>query len=285
MIRRFVLALAGAVLLASCGGPSHEWPAPKPALWEVSGPDGQHGWLFGTIHTLPADVTWRDAALDKALADSDVLVVEIADLGNANRAAGVFDRLAEGEGQPPLLQRVPEKDRPALKAFLDRADIGEDSFNDTDTWGAALVLANRARGFDRTQSVDRELIDQAGAGNVLGLESFAVQYGIFDGLPAKEQVDLLMALAKDAGGEDARIDAWLTGDLATLEKSGQAILEDPELVAALQVNRNRKWAPEIEAVLKGGQHPFVAVGTAHMMGDQSLPALLEKAGYTVKRIQ
>lgn len=284
MIGRLLLALAGAILLAGCGEPARDWPDPSPALWEVTGPGGQHGYLFGTIHALPTDVKWRTPALEQALANSDVLVVEIAELGNANRAAGVFDRLAEGEGQPPLSQRVPAEDRPALAAFLDKASISEDSFDDTDTWGAAIILANRTRGYDDAQSVDRQLIDQVG-GNTLGLETFAVQYGLFDSLPADDQVDLLMALARDAGNTEQRIDAWLTGDLDALAAAGEAITQDPELKAALQVNRNLKWAPDIAAILAGGQHPFVAVGTAHMFGEQSLPALLETAGYTVKRIQ
>ena len=282
---RLLFALAGALLLTACGGPAEreDWPAPSPALWEVTGPDGERGWLFGTIHALPASVEWRSPTLDGALEEAGVLVVEIADLGNSNQAAGVFNRLSQTEGLPPLSERVEPEDRPALERLLDRADIDEDAFAGIDTWGAALVLASRARELDVPQSVDRALI--GAADRVVGLETFEVQYGIFDSLPEADQADLLMVTAGDTSDEEQRIEAWLTGDLSALERSGEALLGDPELREALQTNRNLRWAPRIAAMIRRGERPFVAVGTAHMFGPQSLPALLEEAGFTIARVQ
>ena len=75
MIAR-LLALAGALALAGCGAPEREWPAPSPALWEVTGADGARGWLFGTIHALPDGVEWRTPALDEALTQAATLVVD-----------------------------------------------------------------------------------------------------------------------------------------------------------------------------------------------------------------
>ena len=280
---RALLALAAALLLAACGEPARDWPAPSPALWQVTSPEGRHGWLFGTIHALPAEVRWRTPALEEALAESGVLVAEVAELGDADKAAAAFDRYARGERLPPLSRRVAPNDRADLAAFLDRADSSEGEFAGLDTWAAALVAANRTRRLDASQNVDRALI--AEAGEVVGLESHAVQYAMFDALPAEEQADLLMALARDAGGEVGRIEAWLTGDLATLEAAGEALLADAELRAALQTDRNLRWAPIIAELVERGRRPFVAVGTGHLFGSQSLPALLEARGYTVRRIQ
>jgi uncharacterized protein YbaP (TraB family) len=283
MSLRALLALAGALLLAACGEPARDWPEPSPALWEVTSREGQRGWLFGTIHALPAEVRWRTPALEEALADSGVLVVEVADLGDADKAAAAFDRYARGDGLPPLSRRVEPEDRADLAAFLDRADSSEGDFARLDTWAAALVAANRARRLDGSQNVDRALI--AEAGEVVGLESYAVQYAMFDALPAEEQADLLMALARDSGGEVGRIEAWLSGDLAALEAAGEALLADPELRAALQTDRNLRWAPIIAELVERGRRPLVAVGTGHLFGPQSLPALLEARGYAVRRVQ
>ena len=280
---RLVLALAGALLLAACGEPEREWPEPKPALWEMVSPEGRRGWLFGTIHSLPLEVRWRTPALESALANSGVLVVEVVDVGDTTKAESVFERFARNESLAPLSQRVAPEDRADLAAFLDRAGSGETDFATTDTWAAALMLANRARQLEAGQNVDRALVDVRS--EVVGLESHAVQYALFDALPPEEQTDLLMALARDTGGEAARIEAWLTGDLAALERASAPLLGDPGLRTALQAGRNVRWAPRIAEMVEAGRRPFVAVGTAHLFGEQSLPALLEARGYTVRRIQ
>ena len=280
---RLVLALAGALLLAACGEPEREWPEPKPALWEMVSPEGRRGWLFGTIHSLPLEVRWRTPALEGALANSGVLVVEVVDVGDTAKAESVFERFARNESLAPLSQRVAPEDRADLAAFLDRAGSGETDFATTDTWAAALMLANRARQLEAGQNVDRALVDVRS--EVVGLESHAVQYALFDALPPEEQTDLLMALARDTGGEAARIEAWLTGDLAALERASAPLLGDPGLRTALQTGRNVRWAPRIAEMVEAGRRPFVAVGTAHLFGEQSLPALLEARGYTVRRIQ
>lgn len=280
---RPALALAAALLLAACGAAERDWPEPSPALWEVVSPGGERGWLFGTIHALPDDVPWRTPVLELALARSGVLVVEIAAVGDAAKAIDAFERYSGGSNLPPLSRRVAPEDGADLAAFLDRAGLEADDFAATDTWAAAMVLANAARSQESGQSVDRALIDAGG--EVVELESHAAQYALFDALPAGEQADLLMTLARDTGDESTRTEAWLTGDLAALERLSAGLLRDPELREALQAGRNRQWAPRIAALVESGRRPFVAVGTAHLFGEDSLPALLEAEGYKVRRIQ
>jgi uncharacterized protein YbaP (TraB family) len=282
---RALAALALTLALAGCGEPARDWPDPSPALWEVTGPGGARGWLFGTIHSLPEGARWRTAALDRALAGSSVLVVEIADLGDADKGAAEFRRWSTTPGLPPLSQRVAPADRPALAAFLDRAGMDDGDFPATETWGAAVILAARASRSESANGVDGALI--AAAPRVIGLESFARQFTIFDRLPAEDQADLLLALAADADGasQDRRVRAWLTGDLDALEHDAEAVLADPQLRAALQVERNRAWEGRIRQILASGERPVVAVGAAHMVGPQGLPALLAANGLTVRRIQ
>ena len=286
MIFRLLLVLAGALALAGCGGPARDWPNPSPALWEVTGPEGAQGWLFGTIHSLPEGARWRTPAVDEAFASSSLLVVEVAELGRSDEAGAIFRRLATTPGLPPLTQRVPPAERPALAAFLDRAGMDEDAFSETESWGAALILANSVRRSDSGNGADRALI--AEASRVEGLESFEEQYAAFDRLPAAEQADLLAGLAADAEGdfEDRRVTAWLTGDMAALERDSSAgILADPELREALQLSRTRAWAARVGDLLERGERPFVAVGAGHMWGDEGLPALLAARGYAVRRVQ
>jgi uncharacterized protein YbaP (TraB family) len=283
---RAALAVLAALSLAACGGQEERWPSPRPALWEVSGPSGQRGWLFGTIHALPDGARWQTPAIDRALGEADTLVVEVADLADSGAGARAFAQVAESPNLPPLLQRLPEGERPALTAALRRAGLRENDFSTTESWAAALIIANAQDAGEADNGVDRALL--ARGLPVVGLEGFAEQFAIFDRLPPPDQSDLLHLAALESTPEHDRqmTEAWLRGDTAALEReAGEGILADPELRRALLVDRNRAWLPRIAGILKQGHHPVVAVGAAHMLGDVGLPALLARQGYTVRRIQ
>jgi len=281
---RACLLLLSALVLASCGSePKRDWPAPSPALWEVTGQDGQRGWLFGTVHALPDGVEWRTPVLERALGESGVLVVEIADLADGDN--GLFDEVAHTPGQMPLSQRVAPDERGALAALMKRAGSKDGDFSDIESWAAALMLSSAVRSGDPANGVDRALMDAAQ--RVEGLESYAQQYGLFDALPEADQSDLLASVAQEAangGGEDTII-AWLTGDTERLENAiSRGMLEYPHLREVLMTQRNRDWTARIDAMMTA-QRPFVAVGAGHMVGDDGLPALLSQRGYRLRRIQ
>jgi uncharacterized protein len=279
-------ALASLGALAGCGAPERDWPPPSPALWEVTGENGEHGWLFGTIHALPDGVEWRTERFAQAFAQADLLLVEIGNLGDADEARKTFAAYSRGTPQPALSTRVPAADRHALAVLMAKAGMTDDDFWDVETWGAALILANAARESESENGVDRALL---GAGKPTeGLETFATQFARFDGLAEEQQRALLAGMAHEADSDRAtdEIEAWLTGDLPVLEgQAERGFLRDPALREALLTGRNRLFDAGIALALERGHRPFVAVGAGHMLGEDGLPALLAARGYTVRRIQ
>ncbi len=285
MIRR-LLALAGALWLAACGEAEPEWPAPSPALWEISGDEGPQGWLFGTIHALPDGVEWRTSPLETAIGEADLLVVEIAGLGDREAAARAFSAVSRSPGLPPLLQRVSPGERAVLAAALDRAGLDEGDLASVESWAAALTIANATRVGEAANGVDRALLAEGLP--VVALETLAGQYALFDGLAEEDQAVLLTSVAREAGtGQERQLaEAWLTGNLALIEREArEGALADPELRETLQTGRNRAWVGRIADLLEQGRRPLIAVGAAHMIGDEGLPALLARRGYQVRRIQ
>ena len=290
MMARLAALLAAALCLATCNAPptasQRDWPAPSPALWEIGPQDAPAGWLFGTVHSLPGGANWHTPALDAALAKSDLLVVEIADLDDAAAGQKAFEAISEQAGLPPLEMRVAPADRPGLRHLLEAAGLEESAFADRKTWAAALMLAAATRHDDPGNGVDRELLE--GAHRVEGLESFAAQYTRFDRLSPPAQAQLLLSVADDALADDPapRIEAWLTGDLARLEQLSEGrLMADPDLRAKLVTERNRAWAARIGKLVASGKRPFVAVGAGHMLGTDGLPTLLAAQGLTVRRVQ
>lgn len=283
---RGILGLLGALWLASCGVfGGEDWGEPSPALWEAIGPDGEKLWLFGTIHALPNGVEWRTPALEDALAQSDVLLVEIADLDTPDLQA-TFRELSQTPGQLPLTQRVPADSRDDVRQLMDNARAKNGDFANVETWGAALMLASNVRESDPANGVDRALTQEAN--KVAGLETIAGQLGVFDNLSQADQADFLLLTARSSATNDGQSagKAWHKGDLQTLDRLvSEPLRAYPALYGALLTGRNESWMPAIEDHLAAGQKPFIAVGAAHMLGTQGLPQLLTARGFTVKRLQ
>jgi uncharacterized protein YbaP (TraB family) len=286
-MKRRLPALAAALALAACGTePAPDTPEPSPALWELSGRHGEKAWLFGTIHALPDGAEWRTPAFERAFAASDLVMVEIGDLGNSSSAAKAFNTFAETQGLPALSVRLAPADRPALVKLMQRAGMDDADFWDLETWAAALILASATRESDPGNGVDRDLLDDGKP--VEALETFAGQFARFDALDETAQRELLAGIVREAesGEADERVGAWLTGDLAELEEEMEdAFLRQRALRETLLVERNEYFAARIVETIEERHTPFVAVGAGHMLGPDGLPALLAARGYTVRRIQ
>lgn len=287
-MRRFILIAL--LALAACNRAPE--PQHHPALWQVTGPAGEAGYLFGTIHALPDGLAWKTAAIDQAIADSGTLVLEIIDPADETAARAAFVKLGTTPGQPLLGQRVAPAQREALQAAMAKARLQPAQFASLEDWAAALTLsfALEARsGYDPDNGADRALLAAAGKRPVVGLETLEGQLGLFDALSAREQRSLLGAVVAESVGDvsDKRlVKAWAEGDIATLDREAHAgMMADPRLREALLVSRNRNWAEQIAAMLKAGKRPFVAVGAAHVAGIDGLPEMLAARGFTVKRVQ
>jgi uncharacterized protein YbaP (TraB family) len=280
-----IAALLAALGLAACAQPE----TAAPALWEVTGPGGAHGYLFGTIHSLDEDVAWRSPVLEQAFAAADTLAVEAAGIEDAEATARIWQGLAMTPGQPPIAQRVAGKDAANLAKALKKAGLDEHDFANVETWAAALRLAN-ALNTENGEAVDLALLRDGRGKRVVELEGVAGQLAIFDRLPPADQSDLLAAVAGDAladpDGPKRLAQLWRTGDIVAIAaETRRGMLADPELREALLVGRNRAWAARIDQLLKARSTPFVAVGAAHMASEDGLPTLLAARGYIVKRVQ
>jgi uncharacterized protein YbaP (TraB family) len=279
------LAALAALALTACHKPAQV----HPALWQVDGPHGQRAWLFGTIHALPEPVDWHSPKLDAALAGSDRLVVEVA---RVDDAPAVFARLARSAPLLPLRDRIAPQLRPLLDRVLREHGLQPGDLDPLETWAAALTLQQavaHTADVDGKNGVDRALV--AGYhGRIEEFEGAAAQLAIFDRLAPDDQRALFEGVLRDAAApatdDTAIARGWASGDLAPLAaETERGFLHDPELRAALLVNRNHAWANRIAALLERRARPFVAVGAAHLAGPQGLPALLAAQGYTVRRIQ
>jgi uncharacterized protein len=290
---RFAAALALVLLTAAC----HRAPPPAPpqvALWAVSRGGGTpaQAWILGTIHALPPNTAWRRPGIDRAMAAADRLVLEIGEKIDAESAGRALARLAMTPGLPPPSARLDPAGRKALQAAYASLGLDDARFRDEESWAVALqisAMASQKAGADASDGVEPQLRAAMPGKPVSGFETADSQFAIFDGLPIFAQNRLLADVAREAtdtrDSDSDLLALWLKGDeLGLAREADSDFLADPVLHQALLTGRNRAWAAAIDAMLRNGAHPFIAVGAAHVAGSDGLPAMLRARGWTVSRV-
>ena len=80
--------------------------------------------------------------------------------------------------------------------------------------------------------------------------------------------------------------AWANGDLKGIERTFDDETQmSPELKAALMSKRNAAWADWLAKRMEKPGTAFVAVGAGHLVGEDSVQAMLKKKGIKAKRVQ
>ncbi len=288
MFNRVFLAFLLILGLAGCARPEEV----RPGFWLVEGPKGEKAWLLGTIHALPRPVDWRSAKIDAALNEANLLVLEVADINDDSKTARAFADLSKSPGLPPLSQRVPDDLRTELSDELQQGGLEAGSLDPYETWAAALMLQNAISSDsenDTGNGIDRA-VAKAWKGPVTEFEGAAAQLAIFDRLPEAQQRALLSAVLTEGPGRKEQLRtlqmAWARGDMDLIARTtDEDFGKQPALREALLLARNQAWTAKVEALLAQGSRPFIAVGAAHLAGNDGLPAMLAARGWKVTRLQ
>ncbi|MFN3944365.1 MAG: TraB/GumN family protein [Allosphingosinicella sp.] len=294
------LALTAAALLAGCAtaerpaAPAAAAQGGAPAMWKVADADTTI-YLFGTIHALPEGVNWRTPAFEQAFAAADELVIEVKLGEDPAEASRAMMRMGMAPGLPPLIERVPEADRPALRAMIAASGLPAPLLDGMKSWAAGLTLAAAAfhqMGIATGHGVEQGLYASAAGARkpVIGLETAEQQFGFFDGLSEEAQRVFLAGMAADRGDLQAQfqamLDAWLSGDTDAIARTFDSEFDaHPELHEALLARRNAAWADWVKARLARPGTSFVAVGAGHLAGRDSLQDMLAARGVAVERVQ
>lgn len=265
-----------------------------PALWVARSPTATV-YLFGTVHVLPSDAHWRDPQLDKALAASSKLVVEEDDDDPATMQALV---LKYGiDASHPLSAQLDAGERAQLDAAAKDAGVpgGGAALDPMRPWLAALTITVAPivkAGFDPKSGADKQLQREFKAAGkpIDAFETAAEQIHIFADMPPATQQNLLRQALHDYTKGPALIKAtiadWQAGNLAGLADLVNSDMRKqfPDVYRTLLVDRNRRFAGKIAALLQQPGTTFVAIGTGHLVGPDSVQAQLAKLGIHSERV-
>jgi uncharacterized protein YbaP (TraB family) len=290
-MRRLVLLL-GALLASVSVADDAAHPV---TLWRVAG-SSNSVFLLGSIHLLRAEDHPLPRAIDDAYDEAEVVVMELDmdDLDPLSTQAA-FNRAGVMNDGKTLRELMGEDDYRDAQLAASAIDIPLDMLDQSEPWLAAmtveLMMLYRI-GFDPMLGVEMTMTARASADGkpIEGLETVEEQLGFLDELPIAAQREMLLQTLRQGAdletSVDLLVDAWRTGDTATLERELLAGFEaQDELHDALIVQRNRRWASTIGAWLDDEQDYLVVVGALHLVGEDGVPALLDRAGFDIQQLK
>jgi uncharacterized protein YbaP (TraB family) len=300
----FVVTLALAFVL-TLPAPAVSKAPPSPAMWKIGGPNGRV-FLFGSIHILPQGFVWRTPQLEAAINSAQQLVFEI-NIDEAKNPllmmamTAKFGMLPKGESLHRLLapERRVQFDQVATSLGLSPARLYRMT-----PWLAAMTISslwaqkqslkpgqklNAEEQVRMVAGVDDQLwLWAKNAGKERGaLETLELQLRVFADLTPDEQAAFLVVTLDELTKPRERVsnlmESWRTGNTAALEKELNSGMDRfPSLRRAILHDRHVRWIPQIEAMLNDGRTHVVIVGAAHMVGPDSVVAMLRAKGIRVE---
>jgi uncharacterized protein YbaP (TraB family) len=288
-MRKGIAAVLGCLLLAA---PAIDAQTGKNFLWKVENKSGSVAYLLGSLHVLTPEWYPLNTTINKAFADSKVLIEEV-DIDETNDPAVMMAALAKAmltDGKT-LDQMVSPEVYAEVERRAEKSGLPMMALQRMKPWLVAITLMTptlQAAGFKPELGIDQHFFALAKSSGMQrdALETIAYQLDRFDSMSPKLQEDLLKTTMEDLDSEVSGVkemaQAWAFGNVAEMEKTNlKGLQESPELYQRLLVERNHNWIPRIERCLKEKSACFVVVGAAHLVGPDGLPTLLAKQGYTV----
>lgn len=284
--------LSGVTLILLSLAPARE-PGMAP-VWKISDDDSTV-FLAGSVHLLREEDMPIPPVFDRVYDEAEELVFEIDMAVMSNPAMGTQIRrlgmLPEGQN---LSDRLGPATMKRLRDYLEMSKMGRSDF-DRFTPGMVYMMMGSLEA------------TRHGARPELGLETQYYLKCVEDGKPSRglETVEYQMSRFSSFGDEvleklinealdeankgaealNSLISAWRSGDSDELS---ELIVEqtdsDPKVRQVLLTDRNRNWVPEIEKHLATDRDVMFLVGAAHLVGEDSVVALLEAKGYEVLQL-
>lgn len=259
-------------------------------------------YLLGTIHAAPPTLYPLAKEIESAFDSSRCLVVEV-NIAKAKIDPEKVRQLVNisGKYNPPdkLSKHLSPGTKQVFEAYLNWAGETWGIYESYKPWYARELISVPRRGdlskMTKSYGIDLHFLRKAIAQKrpVDEFETVEFQLAIDSKLSEDVQDKLLQVTLlemKDTEKMMASIfQAWKAGDMEQMEKVAvHQSVDNPELIPftmALLNNRNLAMAAKIEPFLKAKGSPlFVAVGSAHMVGETGLVNLLRKRGFEVEQV-
>ena len=259
-------------------------------LWEVSGKGlKQPSYLFGTFHILCKDDIQFSANLQTALKASQQVYFEMDLDDPKNTLGGMFFMNMKDKTLSDLY--TVEELQKVTKFYKDSLNMKLSYFNKMKPMMLTALLYPRMMPCKTPSGVEIELmtIAKKEQKEILGFETIDFQSSIFDSIPysvqAKDLLKSIDSMDKYKLYFNKMVQTYKNQQTDSLVAIvNDKTFTDGENNDALLKNRNVNWVKQLKTILPKN-NIFMAVGAAHLFGNDGLIDLLRRVGYTVKGIE
>ena len=252
-------------------------------LWKIESAQGEAGYLFGTMHSDDARVTDFPPPLIQGLLSSQVLLMETLPPPDGSVFFSKQGTLADLLPPQELEQALQQAEaRGMLNSMAIRMK----------PWLLALVLATPKGPSPFSQDMQLYALAEQRGLEVAALETADEHFTSLDALSAEDQGALLRAVVaqpedKKEQAYEELLKVYLSGDSARILETDEKLSSRDlppglweKMRAILIDRRNAQMAARIIERIGRGKL-FVAVGAAHLPGEQGIVRRLRAAGYRV----
>ena len=265
-----------------------------PAIWVAKDTDSTL-YLFGTVHLLPDDLVWQREDMRQAFDGAGTIFFEV-DTGSSGQidATILTTRLGLRNDGLRLSSRLDNYQRNLMEAAANNGGLTIAALDGMQPWLASeylMLAAAQNVGLSADLSADEALKSRATreGKNVIYLESVETQIRASADLSEDVQLNILTETLEQFNslGEDATeiAEQWSIGGTEFLTE--KLILpmkaRSPLVFDRLLQDRDKAWAAQLSRFMDDSGTGFVAVGTAHLLGEDSLLSELREQGYSVQR--
>ena len=275
-------------------------------LWQVESPalagKGTELYLFGSIHVGKPDFYPLPEKIEAIYRDSDYVVFEV-DPNTATDPAVIVSM--QTRGMLPQGQTLEDVVAPEIIRDFRRimGDVGlpAENFMGMQPWFLTLMLTGlqmNALGYQPQYGLESYFLSQKPeSAEILELESIQEQIGFLQQLNAESYLAYTLKSFDTGTSEiESLVSAWQCADKESLTEMlfadfAEETLSDSDridmeaLMEALYTNRNIDMAETIGSFAEAapGQY-FVVVGSAHLLGEDSVITHLREAGFEISPV-
>ena len=254
-------------------------------LYKVEGKNlKEPSYVYGTIHIMPKKEFVISESIKAAFKSCNQLVMEIDLNTDLKTQIEIAQSSMLPEGKTIADITTKENSERIRKFCIDSLNWKESKYNKMSRFRPfflSSLIVNELIGKSKSYEIEFKKLAKKNKMHVTGLETIQFQMKLMNEVSDEEHIKMLLpSLTKDNSEFNKLLSAYLKEDLDLLGTLMNNAELSPEFYSKLIVNRNQMWIPIISELIQN-KSTFIAVGAAHLAGNEGVLNLLRRAGYSV----